>query len=226
MQKECQLSSKSDEIKDLRNCSNITFIKVSDFNLTNRIDISQNTGFIMTGDESGTSIWCSDSSGIILIDVANILLANLRFHQCGVQHRHHDFNFNAAILMINCSNIHINNTVLNRTNGTGLVLLNSNGYVQISNSGFHSGKLKELEDNITSGGGGMHIQQYPTEEQAMFSVNILIEQCNFSNNIATTYCNLTNCESSSSFGYGGGLTISINHSSGHTDVTVKDSNFF
>ena len=72
----------------------------------------------------------------------------------------------------------------------------------------------------------MHIQQFPNEEQATFSVNIIIEQCNFSNNIATTYCNLTTCESSSSFGYGGGLTISLNHSSGHANVTVKDSNFW
>ena len=226
MQKECQLSSKSDEIKDLRNCSNITFKNVSDFNLTHRIDISQNTDFIMIGDESGTSIWCSGFSGIIVTDVANILLANIQFHQCGVQHPHRDFNFNAAILMVNCSNIHINNTVLNRTNGTGLVLLNSSGYVQISNSGFHSGKLKELEDNITSGGGGLHIQQFPNEEQATFSVNILIEQCNFSNNIATTYCNITSCEYSCSFGYGGGLTISLYHSSGHGNITVKDSNFW
>ena len=68
----------------------------------------------------------------------------------------------------------------------------------------------------------MHIQQFLNEVQATFSVNILIEQCNFSNNIATTYC----CESSSSFGYGGGLTLSLNHSSGHTNVTVKDSNFW
>ena len=118
MQNECQLSSNSDEIKDLRNCSSITFKNVSDFNLTNRIDISQNNGFVMIVDESGTSIWCSDSSGIILTDVANILFANLRFHQCGVQHHHRNFNFNAAILMVNCSNVHINNTVLNRTNGT------------------------------------------------------------------------------------------------------------
>ena len=226
MQKECQLSSKSDEIKDLRNCSNITFKNVSDFNLTHKIDISQNNGFVMIGDESGTIIWCSGSSGIILTDVANILLANLQFHQCGVQHPHRDFNFNAAILMVNCSNVHINNTLLNRTNGTGLVLLNSNGYVQISNSGFHSEKLKELEDNITSGGGGMHIQQFPTGEQEPFSVNISIDQCNFSNNIATTYCNLTACESSCSFGYGGGLTISGHNSSHYAEIMVKDSNFW
>ena len=226
MQNECQLSSKSDEIKDLRNCSNITFKNVSDFNLTHKIDITQNNGFVMTGDESGTSIWCSGSSGIILTDVANILLANLQFHQCGVQHRHRDFNFNAAILMVNCSNILINNTVLDRTNGTGIVLLNTNGYVQISKSGFHSGKLKELEDNITSGGGGLHIQQFPTEEPSTNSVNISIEQCNFSNNMATTYCYLSACESSCSFGYGGGFTISCHNSSYHAEITVKDSNFW
>ena len=139
---------------------------------------------------------------------------------------HRDFNFNAAILMVNCSNIHINNTVLNRTNGTGLVLLNSNGYVQISNSGFHSGKLEELEDNITSGGGGLHIQQFPTEEPSTFSVNISIDQCNFSNNMATTYCYLSACESSCSFGYGGGLTISCHNSSYHAEIMVKDSNFW
>ena len=55
MQNECQLSSKSEEIKDLRNCSSITFKNVSDFNLTHGIDISQNNGFVMIGDESGTS---------------------------------------------------------------------------------------------------------------------------------------------------------------------------
>lgn len=221
-QHECQVYS--DEGQDLSNCSIIIFINVHHFNLTQRLNISHSYEFTMTGSENCTTVQCSENSGIILTAIVNVLITHIIFHHCGMLHYLNNVTYSAALLMGNCSNISIHKIRLEESYGTGLVLLNCIGYIHMSRSVFHSGKVMELGDNKkANGGGGVNIQYFNIEETNGTFVNILIENCIISNNNATTYQQPNTCESSNIFGYGGGLAISLNISSS-INITVRNTN--
>ncbi len=77
-QHNCYIFSQS--VSDYGNfnlCSSITFYNVSQFNVTDIIEIDNQNGFSMSGDTFITTIQCSGSSGFIFNNTHNILLENM-----------------------------------------------------------------------------------------------------------------------------------------------------
>ncbi len=218
---ECNVSSQSVP-ESLSNCSNIVFHEVKFFNLTELTEIYNQDEFNMIGDKSITTIECLNDAGVALYDSNNVVIRNVKFKNCGFHHYLDDIYFNAAVLMMNCTNITFRNVYFYHHNGVGLVSLNSRGLVEIFDSTFHSGEVLNQTKNAT-GGGGIHVQQNGTDE--LTDVTITIQNTNFTNNAARTYCKPTACNSFCSFGYGGGLTIALRNYSHSANIIINNCHF-
>ena len=231
IQSKCLLElSDSNSTTEVPDCQNVTIVLVSDFVLSDTINISHMGNLSVIG--SGHTITCNNFSGIIISYVTRVLVEDLKLYGCGVQNKYaNNVPFHSALLIINSSNINISYTVFENSKGTGLVLFNSQQNVHIHNCSFDRGKIPDnLHDAITSGGGGMYVEQLCTDQPTNFScgsVNITIENCTFTNNAASNYDGSLGCNSGpfSGLGYGGGLSLRLQKNLVYIKISVISCNF-
>ena len=230
IQSKCLLElSDSNSTTEVPDCQNVTIVLVSDFVLSDTINISHMHNLSVIG--NGHTITCNNFSGIIISYVTRVLVEDLKFCGCGVQNKYaNNVPFHSALLIINSSNINISYTVFENSKGTGLVLFNSQQNVHIYNCSFDHSKIPDNLLAITSGGGGMYVEQLCTDQPTNFScgsVNITIENCTFTNNAASNYDGSLGCDSGpfSGLGYGGGLSLRLQKYSVYIKISVLSCNF-
>jgi len=72
--------------------------------------------------------------------------------------------YNSALYILNCTNVAIRNITVQRSNGTGLSMYDTNGTVLIADSHFQENYIRASKVNSSSGvgtgdgGGGIHIE--------------------------------------------------------------------
>ena len=191
------------------------------------------------------SVFCSKNeqdemnAGLILKDTGNILMKNLTFVHCGSIQNNSiitDFSsFHSSLHLLNCSNLILENISVKDGHGTGAVLVNVFGTVNISHCLFDSNKVKDPK--MLSGGGGLLILlttsssgkfgDYSTSVDEYKNNWYTIENCTFSNNHASSLKHIY-IRSDGVFqglGRGGGLAVYLNGSMKRCSVRVKKSVF-
>ena len=181
-----------------------------------------------------TTITCiasaNSSAGIQLSSIEDIIkLSNLTLNSCGVLltlERHKTYI--SALIILNCSNVELNEIVIQKSTGIGLMILNhTGGRVSIISTLFVENKLPQKYRNGTKerlfGGGGMYINGplYPT--------TFLFENCTFNNNTSNNnHYNLSYTdvrETQENDGNGGGVYMNFGSGSVNIHVSFIGCNF-
>ena len=126
-----------------------------------------------------TTITCiasaNSSAGIQLSSIEDVIkLSNLTLNSCGILltlERHKTYV--SALIILNCSNVELNEIAIQKSTGIGLMILNhTGGRVSIISTMFVENKLPQKYRNGTKerlfGGGGMYINAWSTLSYNIF----------------------------------------------------------
>lgn len=103
----------------------------------------------------------NECGGLLFTDIVGIWLSNIHIYRCSMQVTvHKNSRLSMGIGLIQCQNITLSNVVVSDSNGFGISLINSGGYINIVNSKFMNNSCRGCCKDV-HGGGGMLI--YHTE---------------------------------------------------------------
>ena len=179
-------------------------IQIHQLQLNTTLNFTNLSSLIIKGESAGmTNIICSHSgssrAGIVIHGIKErLLLQNLNLSFCGtkidgkteeVDSKFYYSDFYSALTISHCKNVKIDNFVIERSEGLGLVMNSTQGdYVTITSATFKENKLPQSIDVIkVKGGGGAYIlvNQSPKDDQLSPTV-LLFKNCTFEDNIART----------------------------------------
>ena len=222
-------------------CSEV-ILNATVFNLNGILLIANAVQIQILGDN--TSVKCSPNSGITVKHVVSIEFYLVQFHHCSLLRKFRydkmfQIGFYSAIYVFNVTKITFYNVTVKKSNGTGLVILNSK-QVEIINSEFTSNVWKAMTSNniALAGGGGVHIEiSCAADVRSLHSpgqcfcqnVNITIVnswfQFNRGDNISLPNSKDFGQTVFTSFGKGGGLAIHIRDQTADNTVQVSNCHF-
>ena len=210
----------------------------------------------ITGEANTTSLLvCSgNNTGLKFTNISFLEIKNVEIQFCGALHNSTSIDsnlsmktlFRSSIYIVNSSDVSIVNVAIINSNGTGLVMIDTNGHVQIKDSKFLYNKVSmenktDLPLGVIPGGGGVYVEfTYSTpgagmgtkqEHMKTSNSSYLIIGCIFSNNVAST----VNADHTTLFkasgnkfqglGRGGGLCIFIRGYAEMNTIFVLNCNF-
>ena len=240
-------------ITELSNCTYVTAIpdKViirveSDIELNDTLFITNfcniSKGFELIGSDMYPTVKCHGfGMGFHFRDIQDLHIAHLKFSKCGFSQFYDEvsdsveFEFHAALHLVQCNNVVINNVTISNSQGVGAIFQNTHGEVTIVNSTFE----KNEPVSQSSGGGGLYIElgSHNTDHNASqiesryYVGKYIIQNCFFIRNSAIF--NALQFLSNSSFdissksllGKGGGLFISLHDNNNRHQVKVLNCTF-
>ena len=197
-------------------------------------------GFELIGSDMYPTIKCHESGmGFHFHDIQDLRIAHLKLSKCGFLQYYDkisdlvEFEFHAAIYLVHCNNVEINNVTISNSQGVGAILLNTHGEVTIVNSTFEK---NEPVGQFFGGGGlyielGNHAADHSQIESQDNMGKYVIQNCFFIRNSATF--NVSHFLSNSSYdtslnsllGKGGGLFISLHDNNNHHQVKILNCTF-
>ena len=205
-------------LKQVSNNSIVIEISETGINLTKSVSFVDFKGLSIIG-EGGASlvtIFCSSSgAGLEFVNVSGVSLRNVNLTGCGSARNVRRFDTPlvfiqlSALSLINCSNVSITDSILFRSNGSGLSLLDTTGAVTIVNTSIAESYIQSQVSNTMYGGNGFAVEF--TANLGRFEDGY--RDCNSSErNIQTTYT-ITNCTfSSNQANAGESITANFSHS--------------
>ena len=142
---------------------NVSITLLSNITINGVIYIKNFTKMMING-QYGAEITCQgkDDTGIYFEVVTDLTIRNLSINGCHMlqnsstcdpQQRKHIM---CIIYIINCCHLSIDYTAIHHNEGTGMVIYDTGGNVQITNSIFEANQVPNSSNY--SGGGGMNIQ--------------------------------------------------------------------
>ena len=169
-------------------------------------------------------------TGIAFLRVTNLVITNISIVGCGMKHnttnriRAKTFIIvRSALFIQNSTNISLNNITITKSNGIGLLIYDTNGFINIAKSSFMNNSLNSSEQSkFLTGGGGVYIEFTrctPGERKCNSTSNnfnkltqYTIDHCVFEENVAIYRFNSTTPADLSrgvfiTFGTGGGLSL-------------------
>lgn len=207
--------------------------------LTNLIfsPLNDATVAILQCTTNGTTIEGDIESGLIFESCYNISLTNIHIIQCSVNHQLSSegdlYSYQAGIMMNHTTNIYIDSVSISDSIGTGLLLFNSGGNIEITDSIFSDNYLPYNWSNVTDsnfvhGGAGLVILisacDLMDKNCTLNSVhgNYIIHHSYFINNMV----NLTSLTDDRwLLSYGGGLAILLLWNVFGNSFDIRYSNF-
>jgi len=207
---------------NFHNCLEV-ILNATEFHLNGTLLIEKTDQITIRGSSNSTTVQCSPNSGIIVKHVAFIEIYLVQFQGCGLLHTSFSndsfqISFLSAVYVFNITKLSLYGITVTESNGTGLVILNSN-QVEIIDSKFKFNRWKavELKSAPVAGGGGVHIEvSCRDDNQSVYSlgcqrVNINIVNTwflfNHGDNISNPNPKDFGETVFTSFGKGGGLAI-------------------
>lgn len=166
-------------------------IKIPHINLNINISFHRLQSLTIIGDsDSPTIIDCTQmnnkfGAGIKIDNVITVELRDLVLTQCGAQvESNKSYMYRAALAMLSCSNVTINNLNVTKSQGMGLTIFSHHkGNVHITASNFIENRIsKESVMDKIRGGGGIYIGRFQKQCQSLLSFKF--EDCIFANNVA------------------------------------------
>lgn len=223
--------------------------------LLDQVIILQNVKNIIFSSQENSLLTIIDcqhtNGGLEFGNISNLLLYNLIVQDCGALHAttsqtksHNDvkFQFSSSIYILDCLNVLIKDTSVIGSNGTGLSVIDTNGYVNITNCTFQGNKVTENISFTIPGGGGLYVELtmscYDNDLgitcneslEANRTSYIKISNSEFTDNIATTADIFSNTilgapeRNFHGFGRGGGLSIHLRGSFNNV-IVISNCNF-
>ena len=216
----------------------------SSYNVTNlhHIRISSKNATIQCGlsvDDSGT--------GIAFIRVSNLTIEHVNIIGCGMRHASTVFGkdkiilVRSALFVQNSTSISLCNMSISNSNGTGLIMYDTNGTVSITETSFINNKLNVTEQGLlTAGGGGIYIHFTnctsglvacdPNSNLYNKHTMYVIDKCIFQNNNASYPLNDSDIgnipsETSVTFGSGGGISVWFYGNASNNIIHILHSSF-
>ena len=204
--------------------------------LNDNVSFSNLASLTINGELNPTIIFCNASAnasaGIVLSDVHSITLNNLELVGCGSVIRNvfktKNNNFCSALTLIYCSDVKINGLTIAQSKGTGLTILNhQGGIVSIKSSIFKENSLPQsyVRNSILPifGGGGVYVRLDQLQGSSYSPMTFQFNDCNFENNTAHNkeISSLFTTGEQKGYGEGGGVYLSIGHTSGISNVSVS-----
>ena len=200
-------------------------------------------GFELIGSEMYPTIKChAFGMGFYFRDIQNLRIAHLKLSKCGFMQPYDkisdlvNFEFHAALYLVHCNNVVIDNVTISSTQGAGAILLNTRGEVTIINSTFTKNELSLVGQSF--GGGGLYIElghhaaNHSWQIESQYTGKYIIQNCFFIKNNATS--NLSQILPKFSFdttlkslvGKGGGLFVSIHDNNNHHQLKISNCMFY
>lgn len=217
-------------------------LKIDELHLTSQVNFTNLSSLVIIGEPSLTTIICkiSDNSsrgaGIILNEIAEISLKNLRLSFCGsyyVNKFRENKTFISALTLVHCQSMEMKRITIIQSKGIGLLILNHHrGEVNISSSEFKENELSpKYTDKSIFGGGGAYILLIGQLQQSVYlPMNFHFHNCTFKSNKARTkqykfhYTNMVG-ERIARYGRGGGVHLSIMQGISNVSVSFSDCLF-
>ena len=226
-----QLSDALDAVNYFNN--NVCITILDDVLLLKPVTFSNVSDIVLSGVVHQVTIDCGNQGGLSFLQSDDILILNLIFEECLMEHDSTSFRptnktrlkFYTALYFSSCNDITISGVDVRHSNGTGMTLYDVNGYVGISNSSFHSNW-----PNNGDGGGGLYIEFtysnpdgfHPNNNKA----NYYIYNCTFTDNVAdvqnvndTLFIRPIN-NYHLSFSRGGGISIYFKGNAQYKDISI------
>ena len=184
-------------------------------------------------------ILCNQSnSGLTFVNISNFSLNRIQLSECGVsQNKTSHFEI-CALYLIYCHNVNITQTVVSRSNGTGISFVDTDGIVIIQSTTIMESSLHFEGDHcsksICEGGRGLTIVFDPSTASDS-SVDFLPVQRRY-NNTTYTIDNLkcvrnraktteNQSDLCGSTGIGGGALVILGNNATNINMTITDSLF-
>ena len=190
-------------------------------------------------DMTQTTINCNTSySGLSFFNITGLSLSFLQLTNCGAKGNstllnpftHKMVILTSAIYILNCTDVNISNSVLFRSNGTGISIYDTNGQVVIENTDILESFVRNASSDFLLGGGGLFIE-FTKCTPGLVSYNncihdeghntnavYIIHNCNFSHNIINASKHFLNVWYRSGIS-GGGVYIDFNSNATNMCVT-------
>lgn len=219
------------------------------------ITIRNLTDIVFDGMSANTAIICTQpGAGFEFSGVTNLSIINLKLIGCASVHEsttqindvhiNSTLQFNSGVYIINCTNVHISHVYIFNSTGTGLMLYDTNGTVEIMDSIFDQNRqmLNEASNQLRGGGGGgggVHIEFTKCtpgvycnflEGESNLRMKLsqyIITNCTFSNNVADlegpkfiSYKERRRLDHQG-LGRGGGLAILLNGEANSNRFTIE-----
>lgn len=174
--------------------------------------------------------------GLYFGDIQNLYIARLELSKCGFRQYYSNssdlvkFELHAALYLVHCSNVAIDNVTISSNQGTGAILLNIHGDVTIINSTFEKNEPALVGQSSVANGGGLYIQlgsHTVNQSKSQFMGKYIIQNCFFiRNNHSSQFLLKSSFDASSEhLGKGGGLFISINDNNKYHRLTISNCTF-
>ena len=203
----------------------------------------KNFNKMMINGHYGAEITCQgkDDTGIYFEAVTDLTIRNLSINGCHMLQNSSTYEVNdpqqrkhimCIIYIINCCNLSIDYTAIHHNEGTGMVIYDTGGNVQITNSIFEANQVPKSSNY--SGGGGLNIQftnNCFNDDKSCGSSMYLIKDCIFQNNY--NFEVISNVTTYSEFkkgliqglGRGGGLCFILLGQSQNNNITITGCKF-
>ena len=169
-----QCSSITEVFQQLSNCCNSTDITIEpgNYNLALSYELA-NLHDIRIRSETKAVIQCAANvsgtfdfdTGIAFVRIRNLIITNISIVGCGMKHvSTNDIGgrfiiVRSALYIQNSTNASLDNVIVSKSNGIGLLIYDTNGSVSIRKSFFINNTLNMLEQSkFFSGGGGLYIE--------------------------------------------------------------------
>ena len=198
-----------------------------------------------------TLLICTHSeAGIAFVNMKNLTIKHLKIEKCGSKHSSTTQLFgsgktlllSSAVYILNCSNFKLESVHISYSDGLGIVLYDTTGVVDVSNSVFQNNSLEKTD---LSGGGGVYVEftictpgVYCTdfdapERNVTASNNVyFFTNCTFQSNTARfhgpkyfQYTRKVRRQDNIGLGRGGGLSIQLNGRAEYNIFTIENCTF-
>ena len=196
-------------------------LRANEIQLTTQVNFTNLSSLEIIGESelNSTTIICNSSdhsnrgAGIVMNEIAEITLKNLRLSFCGSfyvnNYRSDHKTLSSALVLFHCQCVEMHRVTITRSKGIGLLILNHHsGQVNIKSSKFKGNVLpREYLTNSIYGGGGVYILLTSSQLQKTVYSPMMIHfhNCTFESNKANTkhyQFHYTNVVGESSTGYG------------------------
>ena len=161
-------SSVTELFQQLSNCCNSTDISIEpgNYNLTLSYELAD-LHDIRIRSKANAVIQCApnvdgEETGVAFVRVRNLVIANISIVGCGMKHvtTNHVGNrkfikVHSALFIQNSTNISLDNITISESDGVGLLVYDTNGSVNITESSFINNRVNQKKG---SGGGGVYIE--------------------------------------------------------------------
>ena len=136
-------------------------------NLTKALNFTSITNLAIVGTDN-SFIQCNTSgSGLFFVNVAGLSLNCIQLIGCGAETDYYPLSNQStptevsALYLFNCSDVNITEALVQRSNGTGILIMNTYGNVLIENTRVLKSYLEASISELVYGGSGLSIQFNP-----------------------------------------------------------------